>query len=210
MKLKNALLHLLAFGGLFAAHAHAALVDQWTAGGGAWTASAQSGFVSGTGGVLAADPGSASNATLSIANATSGGIYTAYYYTLFSTPTFTLTSGNVLADIATLSVTIHAAGTFASAPSLIFNGNALTADVDSFDGGTIGGSFAATTYVYTWEVGSFTDETNAFSIGWTFPVHTAIDSIVLTQAAAVPEPSTYAAFAGAGVLLIAFLRRRRA
>jgi hypothetical protein len=210
MKIQTILFSLLSLGCLCAARSSASLTDEWTAAGGAWTAAGQSGFVSGSGGSLSGDTGSSGATALTVANATSGGLFTDYYYSLFSTPTFTLTSSDVLADITTLSVEIHMAGTFTAAPSLTFNGQALTASATSFADGTIGGSFAATTYTYTWDVASVVAESNTFSIDWTLPNHTAIDAISITQSSsAVPEPSAFAAIAGAGALTLVAFRRRR-
>lgn len=193
--------------GLLSANAQVQ-VETWSAAGGAWTAANQTGWTNGTGGVLNPDASADYGAELSATGATSGGIYSSYYYTSNSTPTFTLSTSNVLSGVQTISLSLTSNAVFSDG-SVTLTFGSQSVEVDSFSStsaGTIGG-FAATLYTWTFDVSSLAPE-NSFSLSWTTPsAHTAYEPISMTQA--VPEPSTYALIAlGLGALL--FVRSRRA
>lgn len=192
--------------GTVAARAQVALTT-WTAAGGAWTLASQPGYTPGTGGVITADAGSFGSPSLAITGATSGGLYTDYFYPLFSTPTFTLSLGT-LADVSTVTLSIVTGGNaFQTAPALDFGDslNLSAVPVTESAGTTDFGEL--TRYTYTWDVSSIA-ATSIMSVDWTLNIHSPVVEIALTQTSAVPEPAAYAALAGFGVLVIAAFRRR--
>ncbi len=136
---------------------------------------------------------------------------------------FTVSDTTALAELQTVVFQLDmeiASGTF-TAPVLSYNGGAqnLVADFSAtvfeevLSGGM--GSSVRTVYAYQWDLvsaGSITD----FSISWTVPAaHTITYGALLQQSdsftgSAIPEPSSFAALAGLGVLALAATRRRRA
>lgn len=154
-----------------------------------------------------------------LASAATNGIYTP------ATPlgSFTVSDATPLAGLGTVVFQLDieiASGTFA-APVLSYNGGSqnLAADFSStvFSEVKSGGMGASVRYVYAYQwdlvsAGTITD----FSIAWTVPAaHTITYGAQLQQSdafagSAIPEPSSFTALAGLGVLGLAASRRRRA
>jgi len=168
----------------------------------------QPGWVAGTGGVLNPDSTADSGAELNVTGATSG-FYTSYYYTNNSTPSFTLTTTNILPDIEQLTFSFESAGlsTFSSSTvTLAINGvvQSLSPVYSTVASGRKIAGFDSSYYTWAFDVSSF-DTINSVSLSWATPsVHTVYDNVQLTQA--VPEPSAIALL---GVGAAAWLLRRR-
>lgn len=209
MKIKAAILcGFLSLAGAFVAQAQTVLTDAWTVAGNAWTPASHPNYA--TDGIISADVGSQSGAT--ITTSSKAGLYTNYFYSLFTTPTFTLATSNVLADVRTISFSVTIAGAFSSGPVLNFNASNSALSNYTFTAGATSdvGGFSAVTNTYTWDVTGL-GSSSAFNIVWALPNHTAIGAVTLTQdinVSAVPEPSTYAAIFGGLVLVGAVARRR--
>lgn len=154
-----------------------------------------------------------------------GGLYDGYFYTYLATSGFSMSinSDTVLSNIDTLSVSFLSAGSvqttststsltlyFADTTSVVVSGASFT----STPGATLGEGtdymMSGTNYAWTWDLSPYdASSISGFSINVTSGMHTAYDNFVLTQTSAVPEPASFAALAGLGVLASASLRRRR-
>lgn len=192
--------------------ARAVVVEEtWTAGGGAWTLANQPGWTSGVGGTLLPDPAARHGAALSVTNATSGGLYDSFFYTLFSTPSIELSTNNVIANLDSISFTLTTNSSFGiDSMGLNFNGSRA---VDNFSSQSAGEEmgFAMTAYTWTWDVAAY-GTADQFSISWQTPSsHTAYTAMSLSQIAAVPEPSAMAlaVIAVLGVGLAVRSKKRR-
>lgn len=211
---------------------HAAtLVDVWSSATGDWNSdgSTQSQWASSN--ILA--PGfSQSGATIvtsshpaSTTQSPAGGLYEGYFYTYLAYAGFSLefNSATVLDGIETLSLSFNSAGLyatlessvsltvyFADTSSVVVSGPAFATEPGSTLGVGTEFEMAGTSYSWTWDLSSYSAaEITSFSIDVTSGMHTAYDNFTLTQTSTVPEPATYAAFAGLGVLCLAAFRRRR-
>ena len=209
-----------------ASAAAASQTDRWSTAGGAWDDTYQTAWVSSN--TLKPDAASDFGATLHASVrpsasglAPTGGLYDTFYYTFFTAPTLTLSAGEVLAGLETVTFEFsYAAGlTSVDAIGLVLNYNTANTGLApaSFTPGaseTIGTAFGDqtfTTYSFTWSVLGL-GETDAFSIVWNLGSHNAFNGVALTQtpASAVPEPASLAALAGLGALALVSTRRRRA
>lgn len=209
MKLKTTILSvLITCAGLAAASAQTT-VSLWTAAGGAFTPASQPGYTAGVGGTLTPDSGSAP-ASLVITGATSGGLYSDYFYSLFSTPAVTL-AADTLAGVSTITLEIVTGGfAFGAAPALDFGSETnWTVSATTEPAGNTGFG-ELTRYTYVWDVSSVVASGSSFAIDWTLNNHAPIAHVSLTQTgSSVPEPASFAALAGLGVLGAAAARRRR-
>ena len=153
-----------------------------------------------------------------LASAATNGIYTP------GSPlgSFTVSDATPLAGLETIVFQLDieiASGTFA-APVLSYNGGtqnlAATFSSTVFSEIKSGGMGASVRYVYAYQwdlvsAGTITD----FALSWTVPAaHTITYGAQLQQSdtfagSAIPEPSSFAALAGLGVLGCAAFRRRR-
>lgn len=198
-------------------------IDRWSTDGGAWDDTYQTDWVSAN--ILHPDATADSGASLHVSArpsasglAPTGGLYDTFYYTFFTTPTFTLSTGNVLSGLTTITLDFsYAAGlTAVDAIGLALNYNpahvSLAADsVTTGSSETIGTAFGDqtfTNYSFTWSVLGL-GASDELSFTWNLGAHNAFNGVTLTQTA-VPEPAAYAALAGCGVLVLALLRRRSA
>lgn len=203
--------------------AAATVTDVWSSSGGSWTQSNQPDFSTvspSAGGVLYSDTDIAagtnnnadsSESTLGVSGADSGGVYSAYYYTLNSTPTFTANINETADDLGLITITIvgamGATTVDANLLTLVF-GSATFDTAGSFsaaDAGDLGG-FEATEYTWTYDVsGASPDTVDDFTVSWSLASHEAFATISVTQT--IPEPSSVMlGTLGAASLL---LRRRR-
>lgn len=198
MKLKSLLLILLSVAGASLAAAQTS-VAAWTV----WpTASYTSVNATAGTGVIATTSGA------SVAYSTD------YIYTFMASPTLTLTT-DTLADVSTITLEIVLAGgtggnSLLAAPTLDFGSSfdLATGVTITPTGGNVLGN-ASSSYVYTWDVSGLSGGAT-FDIAWRLNTHAAVSSVVVSQnVSAIPEPSSFAALAGLGMLGFASLRRRR-
>jgi hypothetical protein len=222
----NKVLPFIAVATLVSANAQT-LVDTWSAVGGAWTPANQPDFVAASpgGGILYTDEAIA-NETNNSADNTGAiwnsiipppvpdypgiGIYDDYYYTVYSTPTITLSTANILDGVQTITFTLISTDGFdESTVALNFGGLQPQGDFEFVNLGP-DPIFPANRFIYTWtwDVSALTAP-EEFSLTWTTPViHTPYFSAEIVQA--VPEPSTVAMAALGLSVVLARSRRRRA
>ncbi len=201
--------------------------DRWSTAGGAWDDTYQSQWT--TNNTLRPDADADFGATLraSVRPAPSGlaptgGLYDTFYYTFFTTPAFSLSAGNVLDGLETITFEFSYGAGLTSVESigLALNYNAANNNLapSSFSTGssqtiaTVFGNQTFTRYSFTWIVGGF-GETDAFTLNWALGSHNAFNGVALVQTAAssaVPEPASFAVLAGLGALALGASRRRRA
>lgn len=171
----------------------------------------QPGWVAGTGGVLNPDASKDSGGELSVTGATSG-FYTSYYYTNNSTPSFTLSTTNILPEIELITLSFEAAGlsTFSSGSVTLTINDTVQSLTPVYSTAASGRSIVgnpSTFYTWSFDVSSL-DSINSISLSWaTSDIHTVYDNVQLTQA--VPEPSTVAFLLIGGIALGVFAVRRR-
>jgi hypothetical protein len=143
-------------------------------------------------------------------------------YSPNSLGTFTVTDLTPVAGLTNLLFQVSSTGDLgSSAATLSFNGGtqALTADFVAllFSGSVTTAFGPATQYVwaYQWDLTS-SGTINDFAVTWTtaephnLTFGARLDQSDTFTTAAIPEPSTYAALAGLGVLALAATRRLRA
>lgn len=205
--------------------ASATQTERWSTSGGAWDDTYQSEWT--TNNTLLPDASADFGATLraSVRPAPSGlaptgGLYDTFYYTFFTAPAFTLSTGNVLDGLETITLDFSYGSGLTSVESigLALNYNAANNNLapSSFSTGasetiaTVFGDQTFTHYSFTWIVGGF-GETDAFTIHWALGSHNAFNGVALVQTAAssaVPEPASFAVLAGLGALALGASRRR--
>ncbi|QYY34395.1 PEP-CTERM sorting domain-containing protein [Ruficoccus sp. ZRK36] len=155
-------------------------------------------------------------------NITAGGSYFSssdYIYNA-SASTYTISSGSPITDLSTLVLQFENAQGMDTI-TLSYNGGSQElaasyignyAGSHTYNGGGQTGS--STIDVYQWDLSSIESTITDYSITFTTNAHAILWGISLTEgdtysAIAVPEPSTYAALAGLGVLTVVLLRRRK-
>lgn len=209
---------------LFSAQAQT-IVDSWSAPGGAWNPANQPNFEAASpgGGTLYTDQAIAGETNNSIDNTgaiwTSVvppsppypgiGIYGDYYYTLFSTPTITLSTSNILDNVQTITFSLAAAGAGFNSDTVQLNFGGLQS-ATGFIPVDLGPDpdFPTNRYIYTWtwDVSSLAVP-STFSLVWTTPAeHTPYFSAEIVQA--VPEPSAMV-MAVVGISFVLTRSRRR-
>lgn len=205
------------------AAAAATQIDRWSTAGGAWDHTYQTDWVATN--ILNPDASADFGATLHVSErpstsglAPTGGLYGTFYYTFFTAPTFTLSTDNILSGLTTVTFDFSYAAGLTDIESigltLNFNSTYSALVADSFTVGaseTIDTAFGPqtfTNYSFSWNVLGL-GATDELSLTWDLGTHNSFNGVTLTQTSSVPEPATYAAFAGFGVLLLAAFRRRR-
>ncbi len=140
-------------------------------------------------------------------------------YSPNSLGTFTVTDTTPVADLATVIFQVSSTGD-TTAPSLDYNGgdqNLAPAFSSLLFSGTVVTAFGpATQYIwaYQWDLTAI-DSITSFGVTWnTAEPHNLTFGARLDQSSAftgsaIPEPSTFTALAGLGVLALAATRRRR-
>ena len=201
--------------------AQAAIVqtDAWNAAGGAWNPANQPTYNAKNGGILNPDALSDNGADLYVSPFNIAappfftnygtGLYSDYFYTFFSLPTFTVSTSNVLDGVEKITFNLVSTALLSNpSVSLTYNGSL---GADWFDSIVVGfdSNFNVdiVSYTWTWDIGSLPPE-SAFSLGWAAPsAHGVFYSVTLTQS--VPEPSSLALIT-LGAAALYFKRRRSA
>ena len=138
-----------------------------------------------------------------------------------ATSIFTMSDANPMADLTTLVFQIEYLSDYDISVSLSYNGGsqALSANYTGLTNGDhsfeMGGeTYYSTVEAFQWDLSGIEDTITDYTISITMGEHSSVYGMQLDAGNAfsgqvVPEPSTYAALAGLGVLAAAFLRRRK-
>ncbi|MGE9292403.1 MAG: PEP-CTERM sorting domain-containing protein [Puniceicoccales bacterium] len=139
-----------------------------------------------------------------------------YIYTLFSSPnTFTVTDSEILDGLSNVVFQVESGGATATEVELTYT---LEGDATSYVMATAYTATAdgqnGTINAYQWDLSSVASTLESYTITLTNGVHSALFGMQLNTSNAyagnaIPEPSTYAALAGLGVLTVVLLRRRK-
>lgn len=161
---------------------------------------------------ITADAGSATFDKLA---GTGGYPASASIYTFTTPGTFFVSDSAPLAGLETIVFQMDVASTVEAGPVLSYNGGSqeLVADFTATAvGDFVGMSDPTNIYAYQWDLSGL-GAIAEYTIEWTTGEHGGIYRLQINSgdsfAQAIPEPSTYAAWAGIGVLAMVFQRRKR-